>query len=257
MTESPKPSSSLSEILGLKPGDMATVMGAGGKATLMKRLVIELVEAGTPVLVTGTTNLQSLEDWSGPSLLLSGAEREKADEAARKWAARGAVVWVEKKLPRDMFRGIPVEQVESLHGESGGNVLIVKTDGARKRRIKAPRETEPVIPNGATHCIVVLGLNAVGEKAGPDIVFRFERSCEIGGFEEGQTIETRHLAALASHPESYPGHFPAGVKRVLYLSYCVSADRLALAREVRDAVPEGAFDMVITGDTVEGKFYQL
>ncbi len=255
MTETPKPSSSLSEILGLKPGDMATVMGAGGKATLMKRIVIELVDSGTPVLVTGTTNLQSLEDWGGPSLLMSDVEREKVDEAAREWAARGAVVWVEKKLPRDMFRGIPVEQVENLHGQSEGNVLIVKTDGARKRRIKAPREGEPVIPKGATHCIVVLGLNAVGEKAGPDIVFRFELACRIGGFEEGQTIEARHLAALASHPESYPGRLPAGVKRVLYLSYCVSPDRLALAREIWNSVPAGTFDLLVAGDTVEGKFY--
>jgi hypothetical protein len=54
-------------MLGLKPGDMVAVMGAGGKATLTKRLVIELVAAGTPVLVTGTTNLHSLEDWRGPS----------------------------------------------------------------------------------------------------------------------------------------------------------------------------------------------
>ncbi len=257
MTETPKPHSSLSEILGLQPGDMAAVMGAGGKATVMKRLVIELVAAGTPVLVTGTTNLQSLEDWSGPSLLLSDAEREKADEAARGWATRGAVVWVEKKLPHDMFRGIPVDQVEDLHRQSGGNVLIVKTDGARKRRIKAPRAGEPIIPKGATHGIAVLGLNAVGEKAGPGIVFRFERSCEIGGFVKGQTIEPRHLAALASHPESYPGRFPAGVKRVLYLSHCTGAERLAQAREIWNAVPSETYDLMITGDTVEGKFYRF
>ena len=54
----------LSKILGVKPGEMAAVMGAGGKATVTKRLVIEFVEAGAPVLVTGTTNLQSLQHWS-------------------------------------------------------------------------------------------------------------------------------------------------------------------------------------------------
>ena len=244
-----------SKILGLRPGDMAAVMGAGGKATVTKRLVIEFVEAATPVLVTGTTNLQSLEDWSGPSLLLSKAERAKADESAREWAARGAVVWVEKKLPKNMFLGISVERVEELHAMSGGNVIIVKTDGARKRLIKAPAETEPVIPRGVTHCLLVLGLSAIGQGAGPDIVFRFEASCRIAGFGEGETIAPRHLARLASHPESYPARFPAGTKKILYLSHCVSPDRLRLAEEVCAAMPGSPYDLCVAGDSVEGRFH--
>jgi probable selenium-dependent hydroxylase accessory protein YqeC len=247
----------LSKIIGIKPGEMTAVMGAGGKATVTKRLVIEFVEAGKPVLVTGTTNLLSLQDWNGPSLLLSETEREKADAAAQEWASRGAVVWVEKKLPKDMFLGIPVEQVESLHAMGSGNVLIVKTDGARKRLIKAPSETEPLIPAGVSHCILVQGLKAIGMSADPDIVFRFETSCRIGGFVQGDEIEPRHLAALASHPESYPARFPAGVKKILYLSHCLSPERLRLAEEVWELVPEGVFDMCVAGDSVEGQFYLL
>ena len=255
MTQAATALTRLSKILDLKPGDMAAVMGAGGKATVTKRLVVEYVEDGTPVRGTGTTNLQSLEDWSGPALLLSEAEREKAGDAARQWAARGAVVWVEKKLPKNLFLGISVEQVERLHAMSGKNVLIVKTDGARKRLIKAPAEKEPVIPRGVTHCLLVLGLSAIGQSAGPDIVFRFETSCRIAGFEEGQAIEAHHLAALAAHPESYPARLPTGAMRILYLSHADSPNRLRLAGEVWSAVPEGSFDMCVAGDSVEGLFY--
>lgn len=257
MTPTPAALPLLSEILGLRPGDMIAVMGAGGKATATKRLVCELVEARTPVLVTGTTNLQSLENWSGPSLLLSETERKRASRAAEEWAARGAVVWVEKKLPRDMFLGIPVEQVEDLHSRSEENVLLVKTDGARKRLIKAPSETEPVIPAGAAHCILVLGLAAAGRPAGPDIVFRFERSCRIGGFSEGEIIAAKHIAALASHPESYPARFPAGARRVLYLSHATSPERVRLAGEIGALIPEGCYDLCVAGDSVEGRFYLI
>ena len=75
MTRVPAALPLLSEILGLRPGDMVAVMGAGGKATATKRLVCELVEARTPVLVTGTTNLHSLENWSVP---LPPPERDRA-----------------------------------------------------------------------------------------------------------------------------------------------------------------------------------
>ena len=104
MSGTPQPLPSLSAVLGLKPGDMAAVMGAGGKATLMKRLVRELLDAGTPVIVTSTTNLHGLGAEEGVSLLLSGEGRDRVREAAAAWAARGPVVWVEKKLPQNMFR---------------------------------------------------------------------------------------------------------------------------------------------------------
>jgi len=249
------PLTNLSKILNLKPGGMAAVMGAGGKATLTKRLVIEYVEEGTPVLVTRTTNLRSLENWTDPALLLSEADREKASDAARKWAARGAIVWVENKLPENIFLRIPVKQVEPLHTMGAESVLIVKTDGARKRLIKAPAKKEPVIPCGVTHCLLVLGLNAIGQRASPDIVFRFETSCQIAGFEEGQSIEACHLATLAGHPESYPARLPAKASRILYLSHANSPDRLRLAREVCSAVPEGIFNICVAGDSIKGLFH--
>lgn len=248
-------SPSLLALLHLNSGDMISVMGAGGKATFMKRLVIELVEAGKPVLVTATTNLHSLGDWSGPSLLLGEKEREKASNAAKVWAGRGAVVWVEKKLPGKMFQGIPIGQVEELHRQSEENIFIVKTDGARKRCIKAPSDTEPLIPECSSHCIVVLGLNAIGRRAEPGIVHRFERACKIGGFQEGQIIEPSHLLALASHPNSYPHRFPAGVKRGLYLSHCTSEIQYAMAEEIWNSIPSGMYDFLLAGDTVEGKFF--
>ena len=255
MTSTPQPLASLSALLGLKPGDMAAVMGAGGKATVMKRLVRELLDAGTPVIVTSTTNLHGLGAEEGVSLLLSGEGRGRVQEAAAAWAARGPVVWVEKKLPQNMFRGLPAGQVEALHAQGFGGVLVVKTDGARKRLIKAPGEGEPVIPRGATHCVLVLGLSALGRHAGPLIVHRGERVAALTGLQLGQRIPPAHLAALAAHPESYPSRLPPGARRVLYLSHCTGPGKLALAEEVWRAIPRGRYDLLLAGDTVEGRFY--
>jgi len=235
---------------------MAAVMGAGGKATLMKRLVRELLDARLPVVVTSTTNLHSLGGDGAPALLLSGEGRERVHEAAAQWAARGAVVWVEKKLPRNMFRGLPPAQVEALHAQGGGLVLVVKADGARKRLIKAPGGGEPLIPRGATHCVVVLGLAAIGEPATADVVHRPERVRAVAGLAPGETIEARHLAALAGHPESYPSRLPPGAQRVLYLSHCTGPESLRRAQEVWEAVPPGAYDLLLAGDAVEGNFYR-
>ena len=188
----------------ISPGDMVCVMGAGGKATLMKRLIREMLDEPFPVIITSTTNLHALGGENSPPVLLSEEGRVELQSAAQDWSRRGAVVWVERKLPQNMFRGLEASQVEALHDSDFHGVMIVKTDGARKRLIKAPGPGEPVIPKGATHCILVLGLTAIGQKADDRIVHRMEKVRAIAGLNAGDIIEAQHLARLASHPDSYP-----------------------------------------------------
>lgn len=245
----------LSDLLGLAPGDLLAIMGAGGKATVMKRLVQELLEKKTPVIVTSTTNLHALGEGAAPSLLLSEAGRDQVTDAVRDWAARGAVIWVEKKLPKNMFRGLAPDRIEALHAEKTGGVLLVKTDGARKRLLKVPGGEEPVLPRSATHALLIFGLSAIGRPAGPDVIHRFERTCALTGLKPGEAIEPRHVAAAAAHPESYPSRLTSGIRRFLYLSHCNGPAELEMAREIWKAIPAGLYEGLLAGNSVEGKFY--
>lgn len=237
----------------ITPGDMVCVMGAGGKATLMKRLIQEMLDEPFPVIITSTTNLHALGGEDAPPVLLSEKGRTELQSAAHEWSRRGAVVWVEKKLPQNMFRGLEASQVEALHASGFNGVMVVKTDGARKRLIKAPGPDEPVIPEGATHCVLVLGLTAIGQKADKKIVHRMETVCAIAGLDAGEVIGADHLARLASHPESYPSRFPKSAKRILYLSHCTSPKALEDAQAIFEAVPDGIYDYLLTGDSVAGE----
>ena len=242
-------------MMSIAPGDMVCVMGAGGKATLMKRLIQEMLDEPFPVIITSTTNLHALGGDDTPPVLLSDKGRTELQSAAQDWSGRGAVVWVEKKLPQNMFRGLEASQVEALYASDFNGVMVVKTDGARKRLIKAPGPDEPVIPKGATHCVLVLGLAAIGRTADEIIVHRMGKVCTITGLETGETIEAHHLAELAGHPDSYPNRFPSGAKRILYLSHCTSQEALQEAQMIFETVPDGIYDYLITGDSITGNFY--
>ena len=52
---------SLAHSLGISPGDIVAFVGAGGKTSLMLKLVDELYEAGIKVVVTTTTKLGTTE----------------------------------------------------------------------------------------------------------------------------------------------------------------------------------------------------
>ncbi len=243
-------------MMDIAPGDMVCVMGAGGKATLMKRLVQEMLDEPFPVIITSTTNLHALGGDDAPPVLLSEKGRTELQSAAQDWSKRGAVVWVEKKLPQNMFRGLEASQVEALYASDFDGVMVVKTDGARKRLIKAPGPAEPVIPEGATHCVLVLGLAAIGQKADEKIVHRMEKVYSITGLEAGDTIEAHHMARLASQPESYPSRFPECAKRILYLSHCSSQKALREAQTIFETVPDGIYDCLLTGDSIAGNFFR-
>ncbi len=246
----------LRPLMDISPGDMICVMGAGGKATLMKRLIREMLDEPFPVIITSTTNLHALGGEDAPPVLLSEEGRAEWRSVARDWSGRGAVVWVEKKLPQNMFRGLEAKQVEKLYASGFQGVLVVKTDGARKRLIKAPGPDEPIVPEGATHCVLVLGLAAIGQTADQRIVHRMEKVRVTSDLETGEIIEAHHLVKLASHPESYPNRLPKSTKRILYLSHCTSQKAFEDAQVIFESIPEGIYDIMIAGDSVAGLFYR-
>ena len=132
-------SQELRPLMDITPGDMVCVMGAGGKATLMKRLIREMLDEPFPVIITSTTNLHALGGEDAPPVLLSEKGRTELQSAAHEWSRRGAVVWVEKKTAS--------EHVSRPRGKSSGGaarfkvlngVMVVKTDGARKTAHQGP-----------------------------------------------------------------------------------------------------------------------
>ncbi len=66
-------------------------MGAGGKATLMKRLILEAQECNNPILVTGTTNLHSFKNTKGLKTI-SGNEGLRILQKDEK------IIWTKKKI---------------------------------------------------------------------------------------------------------------------------------------------------------------
>ncbi|MFQ5895907.1 MAG: selenium cofactor biosynthesis protein YqeC [Nitrospinota bacterium] len=247
--------SDLSGLLGLGPGSMLAIMGAGGKATLTRRLTAECLARGLPVLLTCTTNLHILRAEDVPSLLLKEDLGDWCRAAVEEVERRGALTLVSGKFPKDTLKGLEVDEVERLRASGFRGVILVKSDGSRKRLLKAPRPGEPLVPPSATHCLLVFSLDAIGQRLDGDVVHRPERVCTLTGREMGSTVDASLLAGLASHPDSYPGRIPPGALRAFYLSQCAAEGDLEKAGEVFRRLPAGLYDLEVAGDTHSGRFY--
>jgi len=161
-----------------------TVVGSGGKTTLIKKLAAQYRSEGKIVLVTTTTHMFIEED----TLLTDDA---------------GAIIHALKETGYAMA-GIPEgEKIKPLSKETFdavcacADVVLVEADGSKRLPLKYPNATEPVIPNNTDEIIVVCGLNAIGKKA-KDVCHRLELVKTCLGIDDNTVITPAHIQKLVT-----------------------------------------------------------
>lgn len=161
-----------------------SVVGSGGKTTLIKQLSSRYRSEGKTVLVTTTTHMFIEED----TLLTDDAEK---------------IIGVLQETGYAMA-GIPDgEKIKALSRETFdtvcacADVVLVEADGSKRLPLKYPNASEPVIPENTDEILVVCGLNAIGQKA-KDVCHRLELVKACLGIEEDTVISAEHVQKLVT-----------------------------------------------------------
>lgn len=159
-----------------------SVVGSGGKTTLIKKLASQYLSEGKTVLVTTTTHMFIEEE----TLLTDDADLIIRALQENGYAMAG--------IPNDKkFQSLSKETFEKV--KPYADVILVEADGSKGLPLKFPNATEPVIPEGTDEIIVVCGLNALGQKA-RDVCHRLELVKACLGIEEDTLITPAHVQKL-------------------------------------------------------------
>lgn len=191
----------LVESLGLGCGGVVTLVGAGGKTTLMFALARELSAAGHTVLTTTTTKIQ-LPTKSQSSFVF---EVRHADDL---------LVQIDRMDPppthltvlapaqdHPMKRtGLSPAHIDTLAASGRFRWILVEGDGAARKPLKAPAAHEPVIPASCDCVIVVAGLDGVGQPLDEDHVHRADLFANLSGLAPGEVVTPAALATVLAHP---------------------------------------------------------
>lgn len=189
------------EAFGLKHGEVISLVGGGGKTSLMFALAHELASGGRPVITTTTTKiLEPAPDET--DLLIVEPDEERLTETVLKSLEKYSQVTVaSERLPLGKLRGIRPELVDRLGRLNQVFCIIVEADGAAGRSLKAPIDKEPVIPKSTSLVIPVVGIDAVGCPLTEKDVFRVETVSKLLGLPLGAVILAEHIAFLITHPQ--------------------------------------------------------
>jgi probable selenium-dependent hydroxylase accessory protein YqeC len=234
--------------LGIGRGDVVSVVGAGGKTTLVYRLAAEARSAGLRVLVTTTTHMGTLDEaTTGPVLV--EAESAIEDDLARALVTEGRATVLGRRVRRDKLEGLAPERVDAL--SAAADLVLVEADGARGRSLKVPAPHEPVIPASTTQVIVMAALDILGRPLDAANVHRLELVCAATGAPKGALVGPALLAAVLVHPSSYLSRIPAGVRSGVFLNKADDEVALAVAKVAALLLPPYAF--VAAGSARSGR----
>lgn len=221
----------LAEALELGAQEVVSLVGGGGKTTLMFALARELQMKGARVITTTTTKIFEPFSWQTPCLVVQ-EEGEELLGMVRKGLQRwGHVTVARGRLPAEgKLQGIGVETVGRLLELA--DYVIVEADGSKGRPLKAPAPHEPVVPEATTLFVVVVGADGLGRPLSEQWVFRSGLAARLLGAREGDPLPSKAVAELILHPQGLMKGRPPGARTLVFLNKVETFSRLQGAREL-------------------------
>ena len=190
----------LSEALELAQTGVTSIVGSGGKTTLLYALASEFAGAGKPVVMTTTTKLFPPEARRKVKVQLLGNEPVPAWELERLIKPGELILLATETTLDGKLRGINEELVNQL-ADLPNTKVLVEADGSSRRPLKGWAPWEPVVPVRTEHMVVMVGGSGLGRNLSPDWVHRPEVFARAAGLLPGERINPEALAKVLLGPD--------------------------------------------------------
>ncbi|MDP4727274.1 MAG: selenium cofactor biosynthesis protein YqeC [Desulfobacterales bacterium] len=224
---------SLREGLMLEGGGVVSLVGGGGKTSLMFKLARELSMAGDTVLTTTTTKIfEPTRDQTSCVILSDSAKSilEQADGLLNKHLHLTAAVG---KIPESgKLCGFRPEIIGELWHAGLFQWIIVEADGAAGKPLKVPVAHEPVIPGCTKRLVGMVGLNGVGKPLTERLVFRHEHFARLTGLKFGSTVTDSAIADVLVHDDGLFKGFCPEVMRIAFFNQADVKDNFSAGQRI-------------------------
>ena len=210
---------SLHQALMLGEGGVISLVGAGGKTSLMFKLAHELSKTGGSVLTTTTTKIFEPEPEQSPRVIVADSVTRLIERAKELIGKHQHLTMASARLPdKGKLVGFPPAAIDTLWDSNLFRWIVVEADGAAGRPLKAPADHEPVIPD-CTGCLVgIAGLNGIGRPLTDQWVFRPERFAELSGIALNSRVTETAVADVITHNKGLFKNASAQAARIAFLN---------------------------------------
>lgn len=164
-------------------GHVVSIVGAGGKTTLMHTLAAFCADFGKKSVLTTTTHILRPKQFS----------TAYTKEQLAHFFKQHLIVAAGEDAPEGKLRmsgQMPVSDYQKA-----ADFVWIEADGAKHLPCKVPLKTEPVIPKESDIVIGVAGMDALGKPLG-EVCFRKKKAMELLGVGQSHRITEEDLARI-------------------------------------------------------------
>ncbi len=226
---------SLKQALLLKDSGVISLVGAGGKTSLMFALAREFVEAGMTVITTTTTKIYVPSQKQSAHIIASESVEDvlsRARNLVKKYphvtAAAGYSTDKRKLI------GLSPESVNVLWESNLFKWIIVEADGGAGKALNAPAPHEPVIPESTRTLVAVSGLNAVGKPLTDQWVFRPELFSMLTGLKIGDPVTETAIIDVITHKNGMMKGAPVHAEKIALFNQTEKSEKIESGKAIFD-----------------------
>ena len=236
----------LTAALGLSQREVLSLVGGGGKTSLMFLLAETLRTGGHRVITTTTTKIFEPGANQTPCLCL-GEPQEAVLGHVDTW---GHVTVASHRVSHGKLQGITPQAVDDLWKSGRVDYIINEADGAAQRPLKAPEFYEPVIPASTRVVVALVGADAFAGRLDEDTVFRSRIFSRLTGLPLGARLTYEAIALVFVHGAGLAKGAPRSARIVPFVNKTDLDRGLERGREFAKAlltVADPRIDRVVLG----------
>lgn len=227
----------MKKIFNLNKNDLISIVGAGGKTSLMFSLA-ENLRSDNKVLVTTTTKI-FLPRMSQYDFITVGEEEISTSSDLNE---KGIHVYGKEINSQNKLIGIDKEVCSKL--KNYFDYVLVESDGSKEKPLKGWKECEPVVPTGTNKTIGVFDISTIGKIIDNDLVHNVEEFLNITGASVYENMTIDYAAKLILHEK---GLFKNSCgERILFINKVENYEDTLLAYRLKKVI-----------ESMNGKYIKL
>lgn len=196
------------QVLNIHPGSVISVVGCGGKTTLVKSFAKELSER-YKIGVATTTKMHQPRVGQYRELFV-----RHIHECMEPLTDNGIYYFTDEIVYEDKLHDLGAYM--AAQAKAYTDILLIEADGSKERPLKGWSDTEPVILEDTTVTIGILTLTELGKPATKRNVHRMNFFEKQTGTKEGEIVTEAHLSQMVNHKSAMFKY--SKTKKVLFIN---------------------------------------
>lgn len=223
--------------LNIHVGSVISVVGSGGKTTLISALARELSKR-CRVCVAASTKMKYPGAGECDRLIL-----RVSPQMLQPVTVPGIYYVADEEVPGHKLHGFSQEMVDWARANT--DVLLIEADGSRTLPLKGWSDYEPVVIRETDTTIGVMPVFLLGKSVDETNVHRFDAFSQMTGAKRGDILTADHMLRLIESPKGLFGK--AVGEKVLFFSQVQSEAQEDMANAIVDAGDLSFINKIIIG----------